>query len=304
VSRAAPAADPGTDPFPRPLRAAGPVIGTLVTLGAWTAIARTSGSGWVQALGAVIAGFLLVGLLGPAWAARRGHCTIVSGPADGTAGRPVAFELVTDRPMRVTPVGPAGPAVVTGDGPRHLLVVVPPYRGELVSLEVEAASAAPFGLLWWSKRLTLALPRPVLVAPRRGDPDQAGQSDGPSRGDDAARVDSRVGESRGIREYVPGDLRHWVHWPATAHAGALMVREMEQPADRPVTVEVVLPADPETAERVAERALGTVAQILGQGRQVILVTEERSGPVRQPVDGPAQAGRRLAKAVPGGGPWA
>ena len=133
---------------------------------------------------------------------------------------------------------------------------------------------------------------------------RATEAESPTRGEDARPVDSRVGHSRGVREYAPGDLRHWVHWPATAHTGLLMVREMEQPADRPVTVEVTLPADPEAAERAASRALGTVAQLLGRGCRVMLVTQERSGPVNQPVDGLAQAGRRLAKAVPGGPPWA
>ena len=305
AGRDGPDADAGdAGRFPRPLRAAGPVIGTLVTLGAWTAIARTSGSGWVQALGAVIAGFLLVGLVGPAWAARRARCAVVAGPSDGTTASPLSFDLRANRPLRITPVHPPGGPTVTGSGPDQTLVVVPRYRGELTQVDVEVASAAPFGLLWWSKRMTLRLPRPVLVAPRLGDPDPVTESDDRARGEDARPAESRVGQSRGVRGYVPGDLRNWVHWPATAHAGSLMVREMEQPADRPVTVEVTLPADPEAAEQAAGRALGTVAQLLGRGRRVVLVTQERSGTVSQTVDGVAQAGRRLAKAVPGGAPWA
>ena len=49
-------------------------------------------------------------------------------------------------------------------GPAPRPAVDPEVLGVLTSCTVEVASAAPFGLLWWSKRMTLRLPRPVLVA--------------------------------------------------------------------------------------------------------------------------------------------
>ncbi len=60
-----------------------------------------------------------------------------------------------------------------------------------------------------------------------------------------------------------------------------------------------LPADPDEAERVAERALGTVVDLLGDGAPVLLGTLERSGAVLAPVTDRRVAGRRLARAVPG-----
>jgi uncharacterized protein (DUF58 family) len=88
-----------------------------------------------------------------------------------------------------------------------------------------------------------------------------------------------------------------MHWRATAHAGELMVRELERPMAEPLTVTVVLPADPEESERVAEIALGTLALLLERGAEVLLATTEATGPVLAPVVERRGAGRRLARAV-------
>jgi uncharacterized protein (DUF58 family) len=277
------------------------VVGSVITLVAWAAIAHNSGAGWVQALGAILAGFLAVGLLLPGWATRRATVAVTASPLDATAGSPLELTVSLRRPVRLRPLDPPGPDVLSGRTRSCTLSVVA-RRGVLTSCTVEVASAAPFGLLWWTKRVELALPRPVLVAPRRGQPDPATLVvDRRASGEDLRRVDARVGEPRGVRSYQPGDLRHWVHWPATAHSGSLMVREMEQPASRPVTVEAVLPPDPEAADRLAERALGTVGQLLGSGRSVVLTTDEAGGRRSERVETLAVAGRRLARAQPPGG---
>jgi len=77
-----------------------------------------------------------------------------------------------------------------------------------------------------------------------------------------------------------------------------MVSEREGPTSEPVTVTVTLPSDPEQAERVTERALGTVMQALERGGPVELATIEPSGPVVALVADRRGAGRRLARAVP------
>ena len=80
-----------------------------------------------------------------------------------------------------------------------------------------------------------------------------------------------------------------------------MVKELERPSAGPVTVTVDLPVDPEEAERVAERALGTVVNLLDKGAPVVLGTVEASGPVLEAVADRRAAGRRLARAVPRSG---
>jgi uncharacterized protein (DUF58 family) len=282
---------------PRPRRAAGPIVASILTMLAWEAVAHNSGSGWVQALGALLGAFILIGLFGPAVAVGRVAVAVTSCDADGVAGSPSTLTLTVSRPVRLTPRTPPGEAVLTGARCEVEVAVVPTRRGVVTSCELRVASAAPFGLLWWERRVVLALPRPLEVAPRVGEPDRAALAAATNAAEDQLRMPARVGEPRGVRPYQSGDLRHWVHWPATAHAGSLMVREMEGPVSRPVVVEVRLPDDPAAAERQAERALGTVAGMLAAGRAVELRTFEGSGPVTDEVRDVRDAGRRLARAV-------
>jgi uncharacterized protein (DUF58 family) len=274
------------------------VAGSILALGAWAAVAHNSGAGWVQALGALLAGFLLVGLVAPGFVVRRTRCTVAAGPADAVAGRASQLTVTVSGPVAVRPLSPPGPESTTGRHPTCSIRCTPSARGVVTECVLQLASAAPFGLLWWTKRVTIPLPQPLNVAPQPAAPDQAGHLDPGAFGDDVLRVDRRVGESRGVRPYRAGDLRHWIHWPATAHAGTLMVREMEGPAGRPVTVRAVLPADPDAADDAAQRALATVLDLLAAGRTVVLVTAERDGEVAAPVNGAADAGRRLARSLP------
>jgi uncharacterized protein (DUF58 family) len=227
---------------------------------------------------------------------------VVSSPSSGTAGQPCTLELSVTTAVEIRPASPPGETALTGRHRTVEVTVVPARRGVLTGCELVVASAAPFGLLWWTRRVVLPLPRPLLVAPRVGEPDPALLADRPAAGEDDRRVDARVGEPRGVRPYRPGDRRHWVHWPATAHTGTLMVREMEGPAARPVVIEAVLPADPDAADRAAERVMGSVAHLLARGNAVLLGTTEPEGHRTAPVVDLADAGGRLARAVPGARP--
>ena len=64
-----------------------------------------------------------------------------------------------------------------------------------------------------------------------------------------------------------------------------------------MTLDVHLPADADAAERLAERALGTVVALLDKGTPVLLATTEDVGPACRAVGDRRSAGRRLARAV-------
>lgn len=282
--------------LPRPRRSLGPVAASVLTLAAWGAVAHNSGDGWVQALGALLAAFLLVGLAAPAIAVRRIRCSVTANPGDCTAGYPVVVEVTASAGARLQPLQPPGPSVIV-PGP-GTLTLMPSRRGVYGACRLEVATAAPFGLLWWTKTVTVPLARPLLVAPRPGAPDRSVLAAARSQGEDGRRFGARVGEPRSVRPYQVGDLRHWVHWPATAHTRTLMVREMEGPLAQPLTVRALLPDDPDAADRQAGEALATVAQLLAAGRAVRLETIEPRGPLHEEVATVRDAGRRLARALP------
>jgi uncharacterized protein (DUF58 family) len=258
--------------------------------------------GWVQALGALLAGFLAVGLGGGALAVRRARAVVTAAPADAAVGQPALLRLAVSRPVEVRPLDPPGPVVLTGGRDEVAVTVEPERRGVKETCTLQLASAAPFGLLWWRVTLEAPLPRAMAVAPRRGPSRPVSRDARAGQGEDDTRSEARVGEPRGVREYRPGDLRRLIHWPATAHAGTLMVREMEAPGDRPVVLVADLPADPEAAEAQAEVLMGTLCDLLGRGVPVRLVSWEDDGRHDDLVSSFAEAGRRLARAVPAGAP--
>ncbi|MGH9018429.1 MAG: DUF58 domain-containing protein [Acidimicrobiales bacterium] len=290
----------------RQVRPAVPVASAVFVVLGWGVVAHNSGAGWVQALGDVVAGTLVIGLLGPAVVLWRTRLAATGAPGDGTAGLPCEIGLTSSSRVRVTPVDPGGPTgfigpALGGDGAGDTVILVPRHRAVVTAVVVDVATAAPFGLLWWRRRLRIALPGELLVAPRPGAPLALPPEHDDRRGSSATRMPRDIGEPRGVRPYRPGDSRRWVHWPATAHAGEHMVREMEGPRAEPVTVVVDLPGDADGAETTAGQALGTVVALVDRGTEVTLTTTETGGHCTGPVTDRRTAGRRLARAVDGGG---
>jgi uncharacterized protein (DUF58 family) len=279
-----------------------PVAGSLMVVLAWGAVAHSSGSGWIQAVGALMAAVLAVGLVAPAVPARRASVTCTSSPSDGQTGRPATVRLAASGPIRITPRHPAGaPARAVGPvrGPRTVEVTVTPdHRGVLRTAVVELASCAPFGLLWWAREVEVVLTRPFHVAPKPGETGPVPTVADALVGEAVTRVPAGVGEPRGVRPYESGDTRGAVHWPATSHVGSLMVREKERQTDDPIIIDLVLPDDPVEAEAIAERAMAVIGVHLARGRRVLLGTSEPDGPLRQAVRDRVDLGRRLARAVP------
>jgi uncharacterized protein (DUF58 family) len=280
----------------------GPIAGSVFTVLAWAAIAHNSGSGWVQALGVMLGAVLLVGMAAPWHFVRRTGVAVLAVPADGVAGEPLEIEMAATTRIRVTPVEPPGKIGYAGPGTRgrdvpSVLRVVPARRGLLRQIDVEIASAAPFGILWWSRRTKLALPIEVCIAPKPTEPVSLPPENDDSLGESERRRPSTFGETRGSRPYQHGDSRRAVNWRASAHTGRLMVREMEVPSAEPVTVRVVLPGDQDEADLLAGRAYATVLALIGRQRPVMLATHEHTGDRLALVTGGREAGRRLARAV-------
>jgi uncharacterized protein (DUF58 family) len=284
------------------------VSAAFVILG-WGVVAHNSGAGWVQALGDVVAGALLLGLLGPGVVLSRTRLHVTSVPTDATAGLPVELRIVSSSRVRLSAVHPpgpesfAGPAAAPSPADGDVLTLVPRRRGVVSWISVDVASAAPFGLLWWTRRRRLELPAELHVGPKLGPSVPLPRQEDDRYGDSALRSPRDIGEPRGVRPYRPGDSRRWVHWPATAHSGELMVREMEGPTAEPVVVMINLPPDEDAAEAVAEQAFGTLVALFDRGTSVFLTTLEPSGRCTGAVGDRRSAGRRLARAVaPGASP--
>jgi len=280
-----------------PERAFGPVAGTALLLFVWAGVAHASGSGWVQAVGSLVAALLLLGLAAPAFVVPRLTVMCEKSPSDSTAGTAVELAVVSNRSLRCTPRSESGAPVLLARRVPARIVIIPHRRGVISSVTVRLASADPFGLLWWSRDQVVPLSRPLHVAPlptepASGLPETRLLDEGPR-----PPVPTLTGDLRGVRPYQHGDGRRRVHWNASAHTGDLMVRESETRSDDPVRIVVDLPGDPNDADRVAGEAMATVLAQLRTNRRIVLETSEVSGRIVAPVADRLAAGRRLARAV-------
>ena len=290
----------------RPARPVAPIAVSFGIVALWWLVAHNGGAGWVQFIGDIVFGTLLIGVAGPFVVVTRARIEVRSAPADASAGLPVDVHVEASTRLRVRPVEPPGPEIFVGPAGRRghagdRITVEPERHGLHDAVTLDIASAAPFALQWWTRRVRVPLPAELHVAPRLGPPARPRTATDEEAGEVHERPRTDGGLPRGARPYTPGDSRRLVHWRATAHAGRLMVREVERPSAGPVTLTVELPPDPDEAERVVERALGTVVDLLATGAPVLLGTLERSGAVLAPVTDRRGAGRRLARAVPPGG---
>ncbi len=281
----------------RPRRAAMPVFASAAALGIWWIVAHDAGAGWVQTVGALVAGALVVGMLAPAFFVTRARCRIVSAPRDASAGFPVTLEVWSNAPVEIRPVDPPGLPASIGHGGFGAIDVRPERRGVLERCTLTIASAAPFGMLWWTRTVVLPLPHPLAVAPRVGVPARRSRA-GHRPAQTALAGPGQSDDPRGVRPYERGDRRTLVHWPATAHTGSLMVRENERPGRRTVVVDGRLPADPVRAERRAARLMAEIDALLRSGAHVVLETVQPEGDVIAAVPSLHVAGRRLALALP------
>ncbi len=286
----------------RPTRPLAPIGATITILAIWWLVAHNGGAGWVQFLGDLVFGVLVIGLVGPFVVLQRARLTLVASPPDGTAGVPLVLRVQASTRLRVRMSEPQELEVFLGPTARRrpetdTISIVPVRRGVYETLTVDIASAAPFALQWWRRRVDLRLPVALHIAPRCGRPVPIRDSPSDDAGKRLNRLRVDTGQFRGVVRYSPGDNRRLVHWPATAHVGQLMVRELERPSSGAVSVTVVLPVDPDESERVAEHALGTVVHLLELGAPVLLDTVERRGPVSGLVADRRSAGRRLAGAI-------
>lgn len=247
-------------------------------------------------------GAVLLGALVPMVAVRRVEVSARS-PRDATVGDNVLIDvdfggrLSRFQARVLDPTGPWSQAGAPASGQiQHLA----DRRGLFSAVRIEVRVTAPLGLVAAQRVHTVWLDHAVEVAPRplavTWVPAPAPVTDAPHPVARPALAGDLV---RSVRPYVAGDPAHLVHWPSSARTGSLVVRELEPP--RPVGQAVVVDlTDTGTqTERAASYGLGAARAVLSAGGELTMCTCEAGGPVTGRVTNALDAGRRLARAVPG-----
>ncbi|MDH4144570.1 MAG: DUF58 domain-containing protein [Acidimicrobiia bacterium] len=297
---------PPPAPPPSPIRTQVTPTGVLAALSGGVGALFALGAGWRWAL--AIAAATTVVLIGDGWLSRRavrpGRMALsMSGPSEVAVGDESALTLDVQSDVSSLVVGLPGLGVwarVVGRGARAV-AVRHDRRGVFTHLLAVATHTAPLGLVGAHRSLVVGLAQPLHVVPRlitaERFPLPRTIADDPTA---TARRTQSPDLIRGAREYAPGDLVQRVHWPASAKAGKLMVREF----DTQTSPTVVVVADLGSwaghwADVAAGRTLWVVSQALRAGLAVQLATAEVGGVRIEPVITTAEAARRLAVALVG-----
>ncbi len=250
----------------------------------------------------VLLGVLAVGVVAPLVLVRRIAVT-ASSPRDAVVGErvPIAVDL-TGRcaGFEIRTLDPTGPWTRAAAPASGTVVHLADRRGLFHALRVEVRVTAPLGILAAHRVHWIPLAHAVEVAP---SPLPMRWSPRPAPIEAGAHHITRSNPTgdlvRSVRPYVSGDPQHLVHWPSSARLGELVVRELEPPAPVGAAVVVDLTDLGELTEQAASYAMGACRAVLGAGGELFLCTAEAGGPVAERVRYPIDAGRRLARAVPG-----
>ena len=292
--------------IPRPAAITKPALALVAVATALFGIAKTTGSGWLIVILAGVGGVGALAIVLPALGVLRVTLS-ADAPRDAMVGHPMAVRLTlrgTGRPLLVRIAGDTFCEWTAAAPPMEGRVPATPGRRGIVDrLMVDVRCAAPLGLVWWQRRITCVLERPVEVGPWPADvavPPPSGSGprghesrSAPHHGDDLVR---------GARDYRPGDPIKTVHWVASARHGHLMVKELEAAAAPPITVSVDLRVGGEDAEVAASLGAGVAVGALDAGVPVNLLTYEAGGPVAGAVTSRSEVSRRLARATSAGAP--
>ncbi len=247
-------------------------------------------------------GLLLAADLVLAWRALASVVVHVAAPGEAFLGEPTALAFVVHglpraATVEVVSVPSRGPVLAASEGRGAVITgeieVRPPVRGRLVRAVVELVASGPFGLFTCHRRLAVPFPVPMHCAPRSAPGDTGVGAVGR-----AARRPPTVGgagdQPRGVRAYRPGDPPRSVHWPATAHHGALVVREVDGGAGDEASVVVVLEltTDGPRADDAVARCRAVVEEAARQGATARLVTLEADDEDPPPFDRAVLSPRR------------
>jgi uncharacterized protein (DUF58 family) len=274
----------------------------LFTLGAYgVAAGAATGQQAVVAVGVFAFTLFGVGIAWPVISLARLTVAAVA-PTDATVGDALELRItIKGRAARVDvrALDPAGTWWRTAAPAEGRLPHTAARRGVFRSVRIQLRTSAPLGVFVRTRTVRVALPAPIVVAPRpsvaaavlQPVPDELFSVGAPlvmNGGGDTVRA---------VRPYSPGDPARLVHWPTSARRGEIVVREHEPPPALGIALVVDLRG--RAPEAAASRAAGIGTATLAAGGVVWCGTCEDGTPVGEVVADARDLGRRLAHAGPG-----
>ncbi len=279
----------------------------LFTLGAYgVAAGAATGQEAVVAVGVFAFTLFVLGIVWPIWSLRRLRVAAVA-PTDAVVGDAVELRIeIHGRSTRVDvrALDPPGVWLRTSAPATGQLPHAAARRGVFRSVRVQLRTSAPLGVFVRTRTVRVALPAPIVVAPRPSAAPAVLKPipDAQISNGSLLLVHGGGDTVRAVRPYSPGDAARLVHWPTSARRGEIVVREHEPPPAIGIALVVDLRGD--APEKAASLAAGIGTATLAAGGVVWCGTFEAGEPVGELVADARALGRRLARSVAGPPPAA
>lgn len=275
----------------------------LVLAASFFIASRTAGAGWLSVMVALLLGLVGWAIADAVWSIGGVEIAAVA-PTDATVGRRMTIfvEASASRAgIHLTFVGRSTAERFWVQGSMEGDVeFLPAHRGVVEFLVARVDCAGSLGLIVASRTVEVPLPRPMDVAPAPTFVSLPQAATLAGQGETSVGGRHNEGETvRSVREYQQGDPLRMINWSVTARRDELTVKELEAPQSPTLIISVDLRGDPDVAERHASLAAGYIQTGLRSGLPVVLHTHDRTGPHSGGVGSVLEAGRRLARAVPG-----
>jgi uncharacterized protein (DUF58 family) len=207
-------------------------------------IAWNRGIALLYGMFALVLATLLISWISPRWVLSRVEA-VRRHPARAIEGEDVEFAIslenrgwigrylleVWDHLPFATPDSQQAMGFIPMLGDRHTVSLKLPcdLRGEYTFDSLLLKTGFPFGLHSATRRI-ITPPSTLLVCPavfKITRLDYLGNESLPAAGNRSVIRAGGAGDFMGVREYRRGDSPRHIHWSASAHHGALMVRELE-----------------------------------------------------------------------------
>jgi protein-glutamine gamma-glutamyltransferase len=225
-------------------RPVGISAGTAGLVLAWlggAAVARLTGATPVVImLASGVVWFVVACLTGWVTVRRAGVVTVEMPPLS-TVGEPVPIVVVAERVGRSPTwieVSAHGERVAEGwlVDARFTGTAALTRRGFLESVDVAFRSAGAPALVWWRRRVRVAIDEHAVAPVAAGDGRSVTSPAFESAGPRAGRTGAVAGETDGVRPWREGDSERSVHWSSSIRTGELIVHDRRQDAERRVVV--------------------------------------------------------------------
>lgn len=268
-------------------------------------VATNTQTGWLYVVVALLIGVLVAGFLGPR-ATLRGLQVRRRMPAPALLGDEVRIELEIHNPGKadrlLVTVEETLPDSLPGEPRtrRFLVERIPAGGGARVSYRVSATlrgyhsfgrvklqTGTPLGLFPVERELEAGA-EPLIVYPRGPRLLRSPVASATPRKLQRDRTQPRVGASEdfhGLRPYSLGEDIRFVHWPATARTGELMIREFRDTGGQSVAIlvengaEADRGAGPDSSLEVAVNAAASLADFARRHNMPLTLLTEREGHV-------------------------